>query len=546
VEALAETRQVPAAASSRFPGGWLCLTLVVYAAASIVGILHHEPWRDEAQAWFIARDCPDLSSLIRAAGYEGHTILWHLVLMPLARSGLPFFSAALVHFGIILAALILFLRHAPFSLHQKALFVFGYYVLYEYNLIVRNYALSVLVLFALASLHPFRFKKPIAYAALIALLANTHLLGLVIALLLALTQLADVRLSDNRRGGWRRGLAVFLIAAGIAASVYQLWPPADVMPPTAHRGGVDPPLLNFSLSIGHLSVITRSLVGAFLPLPEPGPHFWNSRLVHVPLQAAGLLDGSPWAVRWAYGTLLVLPALLSVPFLARKTIPGLFYLGSVCSLLALFFLVYEGGLRHYGFIFLLFIFALWISRDYPENRLAARPFMDGFNSKNRNRMVTALLLVHVAAAAVAFHHDIKYDFSSGRRAAAFLQDEGLINARTFIAAYPSKIACSALVHIKDPAAAVFMVEYQRMGAHMVWNKEYMDNQALPVATVIERVDAAVAGKAYERVVLITNSKTADRQLHERYQLIASFPEAVDRQESFRIYELRAPLNQKPD
>jgi hypothetical protein len=74
----------------------------------------------------------------------------------------------------------------------------------------------------------------------------------------------------------------------------------------------------------------------------------------------------------------------------------------------------------------------------------------------------------------------------------------------------------------------------------------MDNQALPVATVIERVDAAVAGKAYERVVLITNSKTADRQLHERYQLIASFPEAVDRQESFRIYELRAPLNQKPD
>lgn len=537
---------MPAAASSRFPSGYLCLIVALYAVISIVGMLHHEPWRDEAQAWFIARDCPDLSSLVRLAGYEGHTILWHLILMPLARSGLPFLSASMVHFGIILAALILFLRNAPFSLHQKALFVFGYYVLYEYNIIVRNYALSVLILFALASLHPQRFKWPIAYASMLALLANTHLLGLVIAFLLALVQLFDFRRSKQLIDGWRRAAAVILIAAGIAASIYQLWPPADVMPPMAHRGRVEPPLLNFSFSIGHLSVITRSLVGAFLPVPEPGPHFWNSRLVHAPLQAAGFLSGTPWVMRWAYGTLVVLPALLSVPFLARKTVPGLFYLGAACSLLSVFFLVYEGGLRHYGFLFLLFIFSLWISSDYSENRLAAHPFMAYFNSTNLNRLVTALLLIHVAAAAVAYHHDLNYDFSSGRKAAAFLQDEGLINERTFIAAYPSKIACSALVHIKDPEAAVFLVEYQRMGTYMVWNKEYMANQALPISTVIERVDAAAAGKAYERVVLITNSRTADRQLHERCRLIASFPEAVDRQESFRIYELRAPFDPKPN
>jgi hypothetical protein len=77
-----------------------------------------------------------------------------------------------------------------------------------------------------------------------------------------------------------------------------------------------------------------------------------------------------------------------------------------------------------------------------------------------------------------------------------------------------------------------------MGSYMVWNREYMANQVLPISTVLERVEAAAAGKGYGRAILITNSKTADRQLHERYRLIASFPETVDRQESFRIFELR--------
>ncbi len=531
---------MPAPASPRFPSGWLCLIVAVYAVVSIAGMLHHEPWRDEAQAWLIARDCPDLSSLVRLAGYEGHTILWHLVLMPLARSGLPFFSASLVHFGIILAALTLFLRNAPFSLHQKALFVFGYYVLYEYNIIVRNYALSVLILFALASLHPLRFKKPIAYASLLAVMANTHLFGLVIALFLALVQVVDFRSSQKLLDGWRRTLAVFLIAAGISASVCQIWPPVDVMPPMAHRGKAAPPLLNFNFSVGHLSVLTRALVGAFLPVPEPGRHFWNSRWVHSPLNAAGFLSESNWAMRWAYGTLVILPALVALPFLARKTIPGMFFLGTACSLLAVFFLVYEGGLRHYGFLFLLFIFSLWISSDYSDNRLAVHPLMAWFNSNNLNRLVTALLWIHVAAAAIAFHYDLKHDFSSGKKVALFLQQEGLLNEQTFIAAYPSKIAGSALLHLTDTNTAVYMVEYQRMGSYMVWNTEYMANQVLPISTVVERVDTAVAGKGYGRTILITNSKTADRQLHERYRLIASFPETVDRQESFRIFERHSP------
>ena len=73
---------------------------------------------------------------------------------------------------------------------------------------------------------------------------------------------------------------------------------------------------------------------------------------------------------------------------------------------------------------------------------------------------------------------------------------------------------------------------------MVWNTEYMWNQVLPPATVLERVDRAAAGGDYDRVILITNTVTADRAHDERYRLIASFNTTVERQESLCIYERR--------
>ncbi|MFC1598363.1 hypothetical protein ACFL2M_02415, partial [Patescibacteria group bacterium] len=45
--------------------------LGVFVIFSIVLNLNHEPWRDEAQAWLIARDVPNLLELFRLAGYEG-------------------------------------------------------------------------------------------------------------------------------------------------------------------------------------------------------------------------------------------------------------------------------------------------------------------------------------------------------------------------------------------------------------------------------------------------------------------------------------------
>ena len=62
-------------------------------------ILCHENWRDEAQAWLLARDL-SIPELFEQMSYEGHPCLWHLLLMPLVRLGLPYISMALKPFPL--------------------------------------------------------------------------------------------------------------------------------------------------------------------------------------------------------------------------------------------------------------------------------------------------------------------------------------------------------------------------------------------------------------------------------------------------------------
>ena len=57
---------------------------VIYAIVSLAGVITHESWADEAQAWLIARDL-NVIEIVKQMKYEGHSCLWHLILMPFAK-----------------------------------------------------------------------------------------------------------------------------------------------------------------------------------------------------------------------------------------------------------------------------------------------------------------------------------------------------------------------------------------------------------------------------------------------------------------------------
>src|SRR5437764_13645509 len=57
----------------------------IFFVVCLARILHHAMWRDELQAWSIARASANISELFRNFRYEGHPAGWFLILYAVTR-----------------------------------------------------------------------------------------------------------------------------------------------------------------------------------------------------------------------------------------------------------------------------------------------------------------------------------------------------------------------------------------------------------------------------------------------------------------------------
>jgi hypothetical protein len=207
--------------------------LTFYALVTGLTIFSHAMWRDEIQAWLIARDSADLTALFHNLHYEGHAALWYLLLMPLTRiSRDPLLMQAL-HFSIALAVVTLVLWRAPFSFFERALFPFGYFTLYEYAVKSRSYALGCLLIFVFCALWHRRRQLPLVMALVLALLANVDILFMILSIAAVLALIVD-RLKKKRTDNelsfarWRSDLlALAIICAGWTLAIATAAPPLD-------------------------------------------------------------------------------------------------------------------------------------------------------------------------------------------------------------------------------------------------------------------------------------------------------------------------------
>jgi hypothetical protein len=397
---------------------------------------HHEPWRDEAQAWLIARDLP-LGGVIAQMGYEGSPALWHLLLFPFARSGAPYASEAVIHLLLAVAGVGLLLWRAPFPLWFKALLAFSGLLSYEYAAVARNYNLTLLLLFALATLHPARRRRPLLYGLLVALLANANVHSFALAAGLAALFAFEARGDRDRRAWLVGGLAI--MALGLAAALAQL--------------GMEG---------------RNELVGSDL---RPN--------LKAPLAATrnAWLPGFPNAAAPVAAAAMALVVLA----LWRRARPALFLLGcGLTGLYAIFALKHSGGLRHHGLILVMTVYALWIAWD----RLAG---------DDRCRWRRALLgtLGVLLAAGLPFSArthvaDARGIYSGARGMAAYLNGSGLAG-RTLVA-YPSAPTSAVLPYL--PGKHFWYADIQAPGTFVTWNRRYADNHAIGVAEAARRAVGA--------------------------------------------------------
>ena len=379
---------------------------VIYFMASLIGILHHELWLDESQHWLLARDSSSLADLIENTRYEGHPILWNVLLFAITRLTLNPFWMQFLHILFSTAVVVLFLKKAPFSWLFKSLFIFGYFIFFEYNLISRNYILGILFLFLACAAFKNREKNFIWISIFLAMAVNIHLMFSVIAFALFLTLLLEN--IENRRLLNPRFLIGYLIfGLGMLSIILQIQH-------TNSSWLLDP--INAMPFEERLAKGLGALFKGLITIPDWRTiHFWNSNfIVNACRPLSALL------------ALLIYFVPLLLFFKNRKTL--YFVYSGLIGTELFFFITQRAATRFHGMTFILIIMALWIEHYYCSEDFRIKKILQlkRFISF-KNPIVNSILILQFCSGIYAYTMDCIYPFTSSKAAVDFIKKEGLAN-----------------------------------------------------------------------------------------------------------------------
>ncbi len=189
-----------------------CYALLIAIAAAL-----HPLWSDEAAVW-VAMRYAGLHDLLNYFSYTGHPPLWHLLVLPLARSGLPVQSMQALNVALSCLMAWLLLYRSPFRLWLCAMLLFSLGMAFQYSVVARGYMLMTDLMFLIACAYPSRLARPRRYALLLALLAATEAFALPCAGLLILFFAHDLRAQP------RRAAALAIAAFGFCLAIASLLP----------------------------------------------------------------------------------------------------------------------------------------------------------------------------------------------------------------------------------------------------------------------------------------------------------------------------------
>lgn len=183
--AASETRTARQNNASLSVGGQFTLvsTLAAYSAMLLVGISHHEPWADEAQAWCLSRDLGYRYLIFHQIAYEGHPPLWFTILW-IANHWfhLPYQSIGWIGGLCALAGCWFFCRYSPFPVFVRVLFPFTYFMAFQYAIVARPYVLLPLFAFAAAHFFADAERRPWRLVAATSALVLLSAAGVMLAL----------------------------------------------------------------------------------------------------------------------------------------------------------------------------------------------------------------------------------------------------------------------------------------------------------------------------------------------------------------------------
>ena len=487
-------------------------TTALYLGFVLVGVARHEMWRDELQAWMISANSSSLFDVFANKRYEGQGAVWYIALYIISRfTNQPLFMQ-LFHIAIATTTVSLVLRYCPLPKYQRVLFVFGYYLIYEYAVISRHYTLGILLVAVFCVLGRSGATHPVYQVIVLALLIQTSMYGVLLASALLVLPGASLLRQARVKGGLpSTAFCTLLIATSLALAAFGMMAPKD-----SGYGG-----WSFDLSPVSIRRTVNIVWSAFAPIPQLNLHFWNSNIVGS--KAVQL----PLAV-----TMLVVSMILLAPW--RQL---MFVYGAGASMLLVFSHVkYHGLVRHHGHLFVLFMACLWLAHsrprtDDPTGSSGRRMGLTSLMHGSSNRIITALLSMQVMAGVYASAMDWVYPFSASKRVAEFLKAPRFADAQ--IAGYPDPSASAVAGYL---GREIYYLASDRHGTFVVYDLKGHRKSFTEVIDSAHRI-ATVPNR--ETVLILDPWEPRfDPGEQDELVLLGSFTESIEPSESFNVYLLK--------
>ena len=478
----------------------------------------HEMWRDELQAWLIARDSTTIVELLRKIHYEGHPSLWYLLLYAVTRVTHRAEAMQALHVAIASGCVYVVARYAPFARWLRVLFCFGYFLVYEYGVIARNYSLGLLFLFAAVAAFPVRRTRPVLIGMLLALAAQTNAFALLIAAVFAGTLLVEAMFSSDPRT--RSGAAAttfILVLAGAVVGVMSSLPPPD-------SGFAKPVVL--ALDRLHVERVLGTFAQGLLPIAG-GRAVW----------------GELWLETGSHhkGPLLAIVMLAGlIPYFRRRWVAGVFFAAATSILLLLFYLKLDGSLRHHGHFFIILAMAVWmgeiVAREARARQLPNAPAAG--STRTFVAVAGALLALHVVVASVSIRQDTTLVFSAARDTAALLVEKGL--DRLPMVGDDDFSIPPVLGYMQQ--RTVYYRRGSRFGSHIVLNRarigyEISDEQVFDAAVELGRTE-----RSQVAVVLNRKASPSAAAAAQAEEIACRSADIVAIPESYCVYRVPAPAD----
>jgi len=389
---------------------------------ALIGMLTHEMWRDEHQAWLVARDANSLSGLLDNMNYEGNPALWQFFLFLITRvTHDPVFMQAF-HLLIATSFIFIFNRYAPLGNLHKILFSFGYFPLYEYAVISRSYALGILLVFAVCALYKNRITKYIWIGGLLALLANVTIYAVILAGGLAGILVLDYFIYQQKtsKATLQLAIGIIIFALGSAFSLYQIWPEKDNSFPAPYATNL--------FEFARWWQVSSKLFTTYAYIPQIEENFWNTSIFYKDPGVIVAGDFSDWLQQnpsfWFSWVLMPIAVFASgVIIFLRKPLILLLYIGTTLGLTSIYYYTALLHSRYCGYLLIALVICYWLAEYYPDKKYGSgtKAYLSDLGKRISKPFLTIILGLSVIGAVIAYSMDIQYKFSPSKDVANYIK-----------------------------------------------------------------------------------------------------------------------------